>query len=301
SISIGTSTLSSGTNSLALAGGNAGATRSISIGVNSETTGIDSISIGRSSKVTYASSVAIGYSADVSNQYGIALGFTTQVTGDSAISIGRNVKSSALYSILISTNNTLYENSLANSFEVASNGSRLLKSGLTMGTQILVDSDPTGSLTDAISGSLVYDSTDGAFKGYIGTTGWERMNYWVETSGSISPYDSDIDLELSSIEIESDIGSINLVDLLVTSGSVSGSEQSYTLAIDSNDVLKIYGISDGSGSLTEKALVIEADYQYMGNPITDGSWRFYVSQDADQDLVFEKRISGSWAESGRFE
>ena len=39
-------------------------------------------------------------------------------------------------------------------------------------------------------------------------------------------------------------------------------------------------------------------YFYLGNATTDGSWRFYVSSTA---LVFERRVSGTWTEKGRFE
>lgn len=41
---------------------------------------------------------------------------------------------------------------------------------------------------------------------------------------------------------------------------------------------------------------IITNYQYMGNPTTDGSWRFFVSADASAGLVFQKRISGVWTE-----
>jgi hypothetical protein len=39
-------------------------------------------------------------------------------------------------------------------------------------------------------------------------------------------------------------------------------------------------------------------YFYMGTSTLDGSWRFYVSGTA---MIFERRVSGTWTEKGRFE
>ena len=40
-----------------------------------------------------------------------------------------------------------------------------------------------------------------------------------------------------------------------------------------------------------------SNYLYIGDQSTNGSWRFYISGD---NLVVEKRESGSWAEKGAF-
>ena len=86
----------------------------------------------------------------------------------------------------------------------------------------------------------------------------------------------------------------------VTSASGQTTEQSYSFDLDGSTMFKVYGEADGSNGLQETAVVVEAQYQYMGDPSTDGSWRFYVSQDVSADLVYEKRVSGSWVEGGRF-
>ena len=36
----------------------------------------------------------------------------------------------------------------------------------------------------------------------------------------------------------------------------------------------------------------------MGDPATDGSWRFYV--DGSSNLTFEKRVGGLWTFGGQF-
>ena len=74
------------------------------------------------------------------------------------------------------------------------------------------------------------------------------------------------------------------------SSAAATTEESYAFNVDGSTVMKVYGVASGGGVLTETALVVEADYQYMGDPNTNGSWRFYVSSVGD--LVFEKRISG---------
>jgi hypothetical protein len=39
------------------------------------------------------------------------------------------------------------------------------------------------------------------------------------------------------------------------------------------------------------------NYFYLGDPSTDGSWRFHVTSN---NLRFERRISGSWVDKGGF-
>lgn len=103
-------------------------------------------------------------------------------------------------------------------------------------------------------------------------------------------------LMLTSIEIEQDSGNVVLVDMPIINASIN-TEQSYEFDIDGNSVFKAYSVADGSGGVSETGLVVEATYQYMGAPNVNGSWRFYVGVG---DLIFEKRIGGTWVELGRF-
>jgi hypothetical protein len=83
-----------------------------------------------------------------------------------------------------------------------------------------------------------------------------------------------------------------------------------SLYIGGNAHIKSNLVVDGSLDINGTNVTIDGsayigstmitNYQYMGNPTTDGSWRFFVSQDASADLVFQKRIAGIWIEGGRF-
>ena len=127
-----------------------------------------------------------------------------------------------------------------------------------------------------------------------------QQKEWYVDSSLIQPVNSDYNVQLTAIEIEEDAGTVTLIDMSVSSTPSAGTEESYAFNMDGNAVLKIYGEADGAGGLDESAVVVEADYQYMGTPNTNGSWRFYISQDASADMVFEKRVSGTWTEGGRF-
>jgi len=83
----------------------------------------------------------------------------------------------------------------------------------------------------------------------------------------------------------------------VTSTPTAGTEESYSFDIDGSAIAKVWGEADGAGALQKTGFVVKT-YQYMGEPNTNGSWRFFVSSSGD--LVFEKRISGTWTEKGKF-
>ena len=83
----------------------------------------------------------------------------------------------------------------------------------------------------------------------------------------------------------------------ISSTPVVGTEESYAFNVAGNTVAKIYAQANGAGDASITGLVIEADYTYMGDPITNGSWRFHSNTG---DLVFEKRESGVWNEKGKF-
>ena len=105
-------------------------------------------------------------------------------------------------------------------------------------------------------------------------------------------------VQLSAIEVEEDGGTVQLVNMPVSTAPTLGTQESYTFDMDGSVALKIYGRASGSGALTETAVVVEATYQYMGDPNTNGSWRFYV--DGSANLTFEKRVAGTWTFGGQF-
>ena len=95
-------------------------------------------------------------------------------------------------------------------------------------------------------------------------------------------------LTLSTIEMETDGGSLILANMPIS--NPSNGEQSYSLLIDSSSVLRIYG--DASGTvLTELAVIIDGNYLCIGDPNTNGSYRFIS---IDGSLYTQKKVTGTW-------
>lgn len=123
-------------------------------------------------------------------------------------------------------------------------------------------------------------------------TDWANVQKdWTITNDLISPSDENVDIELGNLLIAPDAGEVSFVNMEVTSDTTSGDKESYSFDMNSSTVMKVYGESDGIGGLSSTAIVIEGDYQYMGDPNTDNSWRFGVS---GPSLVFERREDGIW-------
>jgi hypothetical protein len=168
-------------------------TYTIAIGYNSEATGSYSIAMGYATKVTVgASGVAIGHSAKVDEQHGIAIGTSAGNTsgtsnfygisigsqanngttniGTGAIAIGRFSAADVSGAIMMGYHTTTQTNSLANSFELAWDGSTQFKVGTTYGTQVTSNADPASNLVDASHGSLAWDMTDNELQVFDGTS-----------------------------------------------------------------------------------------------------------------------------------
>jgi len=121
--------------------------------------------------------------------------------------------------------------------------------------------------------------------------------YWSLDGSTLIPINTSNEIKLDSIKIKDDAGAVNFINMNVTSSPASGTEESYSFNIDGSTIVKVWGESSGTGVLRNTGFVVKT-YQYMGDPNTNGSWRFYVNSSGD--LVFEKRISGTWVEKGKF-
>jgi len=153
-----------------------------------------------------------------------------------------------------------------------------------------------GSLTDvSINDASLYDIiTPNADGNWV-----NQQKEWYTDSSLIQPVNSDYDVQLASIEIVEDAGAITIIDMPISSTPAVGTEESYAFNMSGNLVAKIWSEADGAGDASITGLVVETA-QYMGDPNTNGSWRFYVTDDASADLVFEKLISGTWTQKGKF-
>ena len=163
-----------------------------------------------------------------------------------------------------------------------------------MATQSYVNTS-VSSVTSSISGATdatITSPTDNDMLVYTGSTWVNTPKLWKVENSGVTLINENYSLVLSTIELPDDTGVATLVDMGVTSGSTVGTENSYSFQIDGSDVMKIYSVSDGAGSVSESSVVVEGDYHYMGSPTVDGSWRWFVN--GDGDLEFQKRVSGSW-------
>ena len=191
----------------------------------------------------------------------------------------------------VSTSYVLFYDPTSDEVTYASQGSISGVTQLSALTDVSVAS--IGASQDG--STLVYESTGGYWTYGVGG-GSGGGDYWTLDGSTLVPTDPTVDVKLGEIIIDTDAGAVTLVDMDVSSATI-GTEESYAFNIDGSIVAKVYGKADGSGVLSETGFVVETA-QYMGDPNTNGSWRFYP--DSNGDLVFEKRISGSWTERGKF-
>lgn len=163
-----------------------------------------------------------------------------------------------------------------------------------------VDNALTGTTTSlaGLSDTTISTPQDNDLLIYSGSSWINSPNLWTVENSGVTLVNPEYNLILSTIEIPDDSGAVTLVDMAVTSGSTLGTENSYSFKLDGTNVMRIYSESDGAGSVTENSVVIDGDYNYMGNPTTNGSWRWFIN--GDGDLEFQKRVTGSWVYKTKF-
>ena len=126
--------------------------------------------------------------------------------------------------------------------------------------------------------SLGVDAGDGKFKIYSGDGVGGTAEFAMSTSGVVSI----ANLELGSQSFATNAGQVTWIDMPVTSAASAGTAESYTAALDGNDMLTIYGESDGAGSIQNTRVELGSDTSVSGSLTVDGD-TLYV--DAAQDRV----------------
>ena len=119
-------------------------------------------------------------------------------------------------------------------------------------------------LFDGIAGNTyITESSDNELSFYAGGTEGLRIDY---NELEVQPM---MTLAVGPIELEEDSGAVTFVNLPVSDTPIDGDEESYTFAIDSNAVFKIYGLADGSGGADSFWTYTYADASFdSGNAIT---------------------------------
>lgn len=145
---------------------------STSIGANVNATALDvgsnSTAVGNGSRSPGTQSLAAGYAVDALGNYSIAIGSQIDASGTGSIIVG---SATGPLGTLVQDNNIDY------SFLVTFGSSRIFNAGYTIGTAITVSSDPDTLLTDAVNGSLAYDSDDHDVRALVNGT-------WVSLLGA---------------------------------------------------------------------------------------------------------------------
>ena len=113
-------------------------------------------------------------------------------------------------------------------------------------------------------------------------------------------------LDLGAQSFETDAGTVQWVDLPISSSPVASTTQSYTAQIDDTNILTIYGQTDGSGGLKNPRVIVGTTTDaVMGNPnipynsliVADGILCVDDSAGADCDNSVRTR-GGVYAEAG---
>ncbi len=131
--------------------------------------------------------------------YSVAAGLNAIASATGSAAFGHYVTGSAQGSIIMGYHTTTQTNSLTDSFKLMWDGSTGFHVGLTLGTQITVNADPSSNLTDAANGSLAYDSTDHEVQAYTNSA-WRSLTDKAY-SGSLTdgtPTDAQLDSAIGS-------------------------------------------------------------------------------------------------------
>ncbi len=182
-ISIGTGAGSTtglvGTSSISIGDGANSATswigtNSIGIGRSVISRGTNSGALGNVSQATGVNAWAIGAGATATATNAIALGESADATAQGALVFGRRMRATAQGAIIMGWNTSDVTNSISDSFELSWDGTTGFKVGSTYGTGITTNADPDTNLTDAVAGSMAWDSTDGEYRFFDGVS-WNSL------------------------------------------------------------------------------------------------------------------------------
>ncbi|MFY0598326.1 MAG: hypothetical protein JXR03_01560 [Cyclobacteriaceae bacterium] len=223
---------------------------SVGIGRGFTSSALGSVAVGGSAYVNSSRALAVGALSAATAGYATAIGPNSFASGFGSIAIGYFSKADAQGAIMMGFDYSAQTNSLANSFELAWNGTRGFKTGLTLGTQVLVDADPDTNLTDAENGAIAYDSTDHEFRAYV-NGGWTALG----GSGASQP--SDIKVYKSANEARTSDSLIADTDLTwnLDADTLYEFEVQLSTAIQNSAHFK-YRLNEVSGTISASSYVV---------------------------------------------
>ena len=133
---------------------------------------------------------------------------------------------------------------------------------------------------------------------FSGSTWVNTPNLWTVSNSAVTLSNENYNLVLSNLELVTDGGALTLIDMPLTDAPTIGTEESYSFDINGNSVVRIYSEADGFGGVSNTGLVLDGKYYYMGNPTTNGSWRWFIN--IAGDMEFQKLITGTWTYKSKF-
>ena len=149
------------------------------------------------------------------------------------------------------------------------------------------------------SSNIVYVQPDGKLTYSQNNFAIDSSILWKVDASLIMPRNIDHDVQLNSIQIETDAGAVSIMDMDV-SLAISGTEESYAFNLNGIPFLKIYGQSNGAGDVIHPQVISEVplvtkgtEFIGLGDPCTNGSWRFVIS---GGNLSIQKLVSDVWVE-----
>jgi hypothetical protein len=145
--------------------------------------------------------------------------------------------------------------------------------GTTGKSEINILDNDTESLMikEATNKYLTFDTTDGSEKVIVGK-----------------------DLEIGLVKVDTNSGAVNFIDMDVTNIASNGTEESLSIAIDGNALLKVYVESDGAGGIKNKRLDVDGNIY----PLTDDIYYLgkdsYHSPKAWKGLILKDTTDGKY-------
>ncbi len=249
------------------------------LGANADSVGTGGIAIGANAgsgaSATGDHMIMIGYAVNTQDtdggDGGIAIGKHTSVTAEGAIIMGHH------------GGGMRQVNALSDSFKLMWDGATGFHAGLTLGTQVTVNSDPDTNLVDAVNGVIAYDTTDHEFRAYINGS-WQSLNTGSGVSIGSDNQIPTVNLAGDDFEYTSNFrwdGANH--DLIVDGGASDGG--ALELKNNSSTSLRLYAESDVNSRIIGRTRMLiypsESEGGYMGLGTTSESDAFLTVKPVD--------------------
>jgi len=131
--------------------------------------------------------------------------------------------------------------------------------------------------------SMGVDAADSnKFKIYSGNGIAGTNEFSIDTNGVTSI----ANLEMGQQAFADDAGAISWIDMAVTSAATNGTVESYTAMLDGNNMLTIYGTSDGAGGTANRSVRVSAPLGFLETGTTPTYYTYFQGGDQSADITY---------------